>query len=62
MVIESMDEGRSVTVDLLYGDHEGGQRTISRFMVTQLPNDQDAWMCSVVRHWTSTARTRASRR
>jgi hypothetical protein len=38
------------TVDLLYGDHEGGQRTITRFAVVPRDNDAD-WICSVARHW-----------
>lgn len=51
MVVGCIEGHRSLIVDLLYGDHEGGQRTISRFQVTPLPNDPDDWMCSVVRHW-----------
>jgi len=51
LVVECIESHRSLTVDLLYGDHEGGQRTISRFQVTPLPNAPDDWMCSVVRHW-----------
>ncbi|MDP9075658.1 MAG: hypothetical protein M3N98_16105, partial [Actinomycetota bacterium] len=50
-VLEVIESGRSLIVDLLYGDHEGGQRTISRFGVTQLPGDSTDWVCSVVRHW-----------
>jgi hypothetical protein len=38
-------------VDLLYGDQEGGQRTISRFAVTRYPGRDEEWLCSVVRHW-----------
>jgi hypothetical protein len=38
-----------VGVDLLYGDHEGGQRVISRFSV--MPRDDEFWMPSVIRHW-----------
>jgi hypothetical protein len=41
---------RSVTIDLLYGDHEGGQRTISRFIVTP-PHEGSDWLCRVIRHW-----------
>jgi hypothetical protein len=41
--------GEMLTVDLLYGDHEGGQRTISRFILTR--EDDDQWRCGVVRHW-----------
>ena len=35
-------------VDLLYGDHEGGQRTISRFALD--PGEDGSWSCSVGRH------------
>jgi hypothetical protein len=38
------------SIDLLYGDHEGGQRTITRFALVPRDGDSD-WMCSVVRHW-----------
>lgn len=37
------------TVDLLYGDQDGGQRTVSRFAV--LPAGEDAWICQASRHW-----------
>jgi hypothetical protein len=40
---------QSVTIDLLYGDHEGGQRMISRFALTPLPNG--SWLAIVARHW-----------
>jgi hypothetical protein len=36
-------------IDLLYGDHEGGQRTITRFGV--FPRTDEGWLCSAVRHW-----------
>jgi predicted cupin superfamily sugar epimerase len=36
-------------VDLLYGDHEGGQRTISRFSLT--PHEEGTWFAAVARHW-----------
>jgi hypothetical protein len=38
-----------VTIDLLYGDHEGGQRMISRFGLTATPNG--SWLAVVGRHW-----------
>lgn len=38
-------------VDLLYGDQEGGQRTISRFSITRYPGNDDEWFPAVVRHW-----------
>jgi len=37
------------TIDVLYGDQEGGQRTISRFNV--LPTTDDGWYCQPARHW-----------
>lgn len=37
------------TVELLYGDHEGGQRVITRF--TALPREDGRWMASSSRHW-----------
>src|SRR6059058_5508635 len=46
---EAFLAGEMLTVDLLYGDHEGGQRTISRFILTR--EDDDQWRCGVVRHW-----------
>jgi hypothetical protein len=41
--------GEMLTVDLFYGDHEGGQGTISRFILTR--DETDQWRCGVVRHW-----------
>jgi hypothetical protein len=37
------------TVDLLYGDHEDGQPTVTRFAV--LPDAPGGWRCDVARHW-----------
>jgi hypothetical protein len=36
-------------IDVLYGDLEGGQRTISRFGLS--PLDDDTWLATVGRHW-----------
>jgi hypothetical protein len=38
-----------IQVDLLYGDHEGHQRTITRFGL--VPTGDGAWWCAVSRHW-----------
>ncbi len=49
--------GGPLSVDLLYGDHEGGQRTITRFYMVPrhdlAADDQEPWlrMCTVSRHW-----------
>jgi hypothetical protein len=37
------------TIDLLYGDAEGGQRMISRY--TMIPRGDGQWLASVGRHW-----------
>ena len=43
-------DGSRVLIDLLYGDHEGGQRAIARFSVT--PEDEGSGRTTnVVRYW-----------
>jgi hypothetical protein len=42
-------ERRPLTIDLLYSDQIGGQRTISRFGV--IPAGDDRWVGTVGRHW-----------
>ena len=44
-----MTERRQLTVDLLYGDFEGGQRVISRFAL--MPRSDDGWHATNARHW-----------
>lgn len=40
------------TVELLYGDHEGGQRTITRFGMIPYQSDETVrWYPSVALHW-----------
>ena len=39
----------TITVHLLYSDHEGGQRAITRFNIT--PTVDHSWLCSAVLHW-----------
>jgi hypothetical protein len=46
---QAVRERVALTIDLLYGDHEGGQRTISRFVLT--PGEGSAWGTRVIRHW-----------
>jgi hypothetical protein len=46
---ETLLAGEILTVDLLYGDHEGGQLTISRFVLTREEDGQ--WRPGVIRHW-----------
>jgi hypothetical protein len=40
-----------LTIDVLYGDHEGGQRAISRFTLQPHGDGDPVWLASVVRHW-----------
>jgi hypothetical protein len=43
-----------ITVDVLYGDHEGGQRTITRFYLSPRGHSDEApwlWTCATSRHW-----------
>jgi hypothetical protein len=39
----------ALTIELLYGDHQGAQRIISLFSL--LPRDDGGWMATVSRHW-----------
>jgi hypothetical protein len=39
----------AVTIDVLYGDHEGGQRAITRFGMT--PRPDGSWIVAAARHW-----------
>jgi hypothetical protein len=45
----AIERRMTLIVDLLYGDHEGGQRVISRFALR--PRDDDAWTATAARHW-----------
>ena len=49
-VKRAIEARERITVDILYGDFEGGQRVISRFAV--LPREGgDGWIATVGRHW-----------
>lgn len=48
-VAESIRNGERMTLDILYGDHRGGQRTITRFSL--IPGHEGTWMATVGRHW-----------
>ncbi len=45
----ALEEPRRVMVDVLYGDHELGQRSITRFALS--PRDDGRWLATVARHW-----------
>jgi hypothetical protein len=41
-----------MSIDILYGDFEGGQRVISRFLLTPRAGDDGVgWYAGVGRHW-----------
>ncbi|HXA28512.1 MAG TPA: hypothetical protein VN193_07170 [Candidatus Angelobacter sp.] len=46
----AVEAREAFVVDVLYGDHEGGQRAITRFRVMPRP-DQEGWLATVGRHW-----------
>jgi hypothetical protein len=46
---KAIAERSMITVDLLYGDHDGGQRTITRFAYR--PVGETDWLATVTRHW-----------
>jgi hypothetical protein len=48
-VNERITGRQRVVIDLLYGDHQGGQRVISRFSL--IPLDGGKWLAVVARHW-----------
>jgi hypothetical protein len=47
-VADAIDTGQPVTVELLYSDQIGSQRTISRFGLTPA---NDSWIAALNRHW-----------
>jgi hypothetical protein len=46
----AIEERRLFTIELLYSDHEGGQRAIGRFVVAP-SGEGTAWRCSLAQHW-----------
>jgi hypothetical protein len=46
---DSVTERQPMTIDLLYSDGEGGQRTVSRFALA--PGPEADWLASVARHF-----------
>ena len=38
-----------LTIEILYGDHQGGQRIVSLFSL--LPSEDGRWLATVSRHW-----------
>jgi hypothetical protein len=53
-VLAAIQARTPISIDILYGDHEGGQRTITRFYITPRSRDDEEpwlWLCATSRHW-----------
>ncbi len=48
-LLSALTERQPFTVDLLYGDQQGRQRTVSRFTI--LAADDGGWYCRASQHW-----------
>jgi hypothetical protein len=48
-LVGAIEVRRVFTIELLYTDHEGQQRTIGQYALA--PGKDSNWFCSMVRHW-----------
>lgn len=48
-IADAAEQRQTITIELLYTDQVGGQRSISRFHLA--PVGEDTWLASVGRHW-----------
>lgn len=49
-LVEAIESGQTISLELLYSDLVGMQRTITRFALTPR-QDVDVWIASMSRHW-----------
>jgi hypothetical protein len=49
LAAEAIAAGERLVIDVLYGDHEGGQRAVSRLSMTT--TGDGSWLISAARHW-----------
>jgi hypothetical protein len=50
-VLERLEQATDpISIDLLYGDNEGGQRAVTRFVL--MPSESGKWLSGAVFHWT----------
>jgi hypothetical protein len=49
MIADAARQRQPISIELLYSDQVGEQRTISRFVIH--PMGEDGWLASVGRHW-----------
>jgi hypothetical protein len=50
-LIEAISSRRRFALDILYSDHNGGQRAVSRFVLTPVGDEGDRWLAGIIRHW-----------
>jgi hypothetical protein len=53
-VVEAVETGESITIELLYSDQVGDQRTITRFGLTPYADPETGephWLATATRHW-----------
>ena len=48
-ICQAIQDRRRLGVELLYGDHEGGQHSVTRFAL--LPGEDGEWLAVASRHW-----------
>jgi hypothetical protein len=49
VLVEEVKAQSAIGIELLYTDHEGGQPSITLFVVR--PREDGTWLCAAVRHW-----------
>jgi hypothetical protein len=55
--VTAVKDGEVVSLDLLYGDNDGGQRMMTRFILryfdtpNRKPDEPRLWVATAVRHW-----------
>jgi hypothetical protein len=52
-IVGAIDQRQPISIELLYSDQVGGQRTVSRFHLTPVVREDDTvnWLAYVGRHW-----------
>lgn len=48
-ILKAIEDRQMLTIELLYSDQVGGQRTISRFVLSPVSGSE--WLANVGRHW-----------
>jgi hypothetical protein len=55
--VAAVKDGEALSIDLLYGDNDGGQRVMTRMVLRRFesanpdPDQPRLWMATAVRHW-----------